>query len=478
MVFSSQIFLFYFLPLALAVYYFAPRRAKNGVLAVLSYLFYGWGTPILIGLILLSTAVDYGCGLAIGSARRDHGRGLAATAASGGRAALVISICTNLGLLAFFKYFTFATDSYDGLMSALGLAHLRLDVWFRVALPLGISFYTFQSMSYTIDVYRGRVQPIRRFVDFAAYVAMFPQLVAGPIVRFREVDRQLLQRHHTPQKIARGLALLALGLAKKVLVANPMGRAADIAFGAASIAAPEAWFGLLAYSFQIYFDFSGYSDMALGLGLMFGFVFPKNFDSPYLARSITDFWGRWHLSLSHWLRDYLYVPLGGNRRGQTRTYFNLGAVMLLGGFWHGASATFLVWGALHGAALILERIRGKRSLYQRLPVWARVTVTFAVVSIGWVFFRAASLPDAFRYIGALFGAPASESAALLAGMLYQPFYLVVMAAAALVVWRMPQSTTFAVRLNWAKVAAIYALFAFAVVALATQTFNPFIYFIF
>ena len=471
MVFSSQIFLFYFLPLTLALYYLAPKRAKNGIITLLSYVFYGWGTPILIVLILFSTAVDYACGLSIGRAR-------AAGARHAARTAVVVSMCTNLGLLAFFKYFIFATDSFDTVVSALGLAEMRIDLWFRVALPLGISFYTFQSMSYTIDVYRGHAEPIRRFVDFAAYVAMFPQLVAGPIVRFHEVDRQLLERDHTPEKIARGLALLALGLAKKVLIANPMGRAADIAFGAASIAAPEAWFGVAAYSFQIYFDFSGYSDMALGLGLLLGFVFPRNFDSPYRSQSITEFWGRWHLSLSHWLRDYLYLPLGGNRRGQGRTYFNLAAVMLLGGFWHGASATFVVWGAFHGAALIVERLLGKRSPYRRLPGWAQVAATSALVAVGWVFFRAASLHEALRYLGAMFGMPAAESAALLPGLLYQPFYLAVMAIAAFVVWAAPQSTSFAVRLNWAKLTAIYVVFALAVVALATQTFNPFIYFIF
>ena len=261
---------------------------------------------------------------------------------------------------------------------------LGLDAALRVTLPLGISFYTFQSMSYAIDVYRGHAKPIRSFIDFACFVSMFPQLVAGPIVRFSEVADQLRSRTHTATKFARGIAFLSLGLAKKVLLANPCGKVADLAFDAGSLGPLEAWYGVVAYAFQIYFDFSGYSDMAVGLGLMFGFVFAKNFDSPYRAQSITEFWHRWHISLSTWLRDYLYLPLGGNRKGTTWTYINLFVVMVLGGVWHGAAWNFVIWGALHGVFLAGERLRGKTALYGVPPPPLRVAMTFTIVLMTWV----------------------------------------------------------------------------------------------
>ena len=228
-----------------------------------------------------------------------------------------------------------------------------------MTLPLGISFYTFESMSYVIDVYRGQARAIRNIVDFAAFVSMFPQLVAGPIIRFSEIADQIRSRTHTITKFSRGVAFLSLGMAKKVLLANPCGKVADLAFESGSLTLLDAWYGVLAYAFQIYFDFSGYSDMAIGLGLMMGFVFAKNFDAPYTSQSITEFWRRWHISLSTCLRDYLYVPLGGNRKGRLRTYVNLMAVMLIGGLWHGTSWTFLVWGGIHGALLAFERMLGK-----------------------------------------------------------------------------------------------------------------------
>lgn len=353
MVFSSHLFLFYFLPLVLLLYYAAPRRGRHLVLTLCSYWFYGWANPLFVFLMLFSTLVDYVCGLFMsGNWDGRHDRLLEEGGArtSTQRVALVVSIVTNLGLLGFFKYFNFGVDSLNGLGRAFGVPGLQLDLAFRITLPLGISFYTFQSMSYTIDVFRGHARPIRNFIDFACYVSMFPQLVAGPIIRFQEVSEQLRQRSHTLEKFARGSAFLAMGLAKKVLLANPCGKVADTVFDAGSAGILESWYGLFAYAFQIYFDFSAYSDMAIGLGLMLGFVFAKNFDSPYCSRSITEFWRRWHISLSSWLRDYLYIPLGGNRRGPVRTYINLALVMLLGGLWHGASWNFVIWGAKIGRA--------------------------------------------------------------------------------------------------------------------------------
>ena len=452
MVFSSQVFLFYFLPATLFFYYVVPHRGKHAVLTLLSYGFYGWANPLFVVLLATSTVIDYFCGLAIAGsgpvwlARVTGRRRLAeswrrpmtevsrAVAPSRRqRVAVIVSICTNLALLGFFKSFNFATDNLNALADLIDAPWLRLDIALRVTLPLGISFYTFQSMSYTIDVYRGRATALRSFVDFACYVSMFPQLVAGPIVRFSEVADQLVQRSHTVTKFARGVAFVSVGLAKKILLANPCGQIADLTFDAASVATLDAWYGVTAYAFQIYFDFSAYSDMAIGLGLMLGFVFPKNFDSPYRAQSITEFWRRWHISLSTWLRDYLYVPLGGNRRGPARTYLNLAVVMLLGGLWHGAAWNFVIWGGLHGALLAAERLRGKRPLHSLVPERGRTAATFVVLLFTWVFFRAADLPSALRYLGCMLElvAPA-DAAQLLSGVLYQPYYLGTFALAGII----------------------------------------------
>ncbi len=484
MVFSSYLFLFYFLPAALLLYYAAPRRAKHLTLTILSYVFYGWANPLFTLLLLASTAVDYAAGLVIaGGGRSGAPAGTPLDPASPRtprqRAALLASIVTNLGLLGFFKYFNFAAANYDALVEALGLSGFKLDVAFRVTLPLGISFYTFQSMSYTFDVYLGRAAAIRNFVDFACYVSMFPQLVAGPIIRFREVADQLRARTHTAAKFARGVAFFSLGLAKKVLLANPCGKVADLAFEAGSIGAWDAWFGVTAYAFQIYFDFSGYSDMAIGLGLMLGFVFPKNFDSPYRSQSITEFWRRWHISLSTWLRDYLYLPLGGNRKGPARTYANLFIVMLLGGLWHGAAWNFVVWGGLHGALLAVERANGKRPVYHRLPEPLRVAFTFVVVLFTWVFFRAPDLPAALRYAGSMLGfGEAQPGAALLPGLFYRPYYLATWVAAAAVTWSAPQTWDWTRTLPAWKAAVVTAVLLLSIVVLTTQAYNPFIYFIF
>jgi alginate O-acetyltransferase complex protein AlgI len=272
--------------------------------------------------------------------------------------------------------------------------------------------------------------------------------------------------------------MFSLGLGKKVLLANPCGKVADTVFDAAGPALVDAWYGLVAYAFQIYFDFSGYSDMAIGLGLMLGFIFAKNFDSPYRSESLTDFWRRWHISLSSWLRDYLYVPLGGNRKGEARTYLNLILVMVLGGLWHGASANFLIWGGIHGGWLALERSMGRRSLYASLPKLLRMVVTFAVVCLAWVFFRASDLPSALRYLGSLFGSGAAENAQLIRGLIGQPYYLLSFAVAAAVVWLMPQSWDLTRRMTWPKVLLVFTVLAGALAMLFAQSYNPFIYFIF
>ena len=469
MVFSSYLFLFYFLPISLALYYASPRRLKHFVLTVLSYIFYGWANPLFVVLLLISTLIDYIGGIQIERAHDLRGK----------RRWLAVSLTSNLSLLGFFKYYNFGVDNLNALARATGLDILGVDSALRVTLPLGISFYTFQSMSYAWDVYRGRTAALYNFTDYACFVSMFPQLVAGPIIRFSEVADQLRTRTHTVTKFARGVAFFSVGLAKKVLLANPCGKIADLAFDAASLHPLDAWYGVTAYAFQIYFDFSGYSDMAIGLGLMFGFVFAKNFDSPYLSQSITEFWRRWHISLSTWLRDYLYVPLGGNRKGPVRTYINLFIVMLLGGLWHGASWNFVVWGGLHGTLLAAERAYGKAAPWWWFPRPARIAATFALVLVTWVFFRAPDLSSAGRYLASMAGAgEAHEGAGLLAGVIYQPYYLLTFVVAAFVTWTCPQTWDWSRTLSAPKAVAAAAAFVLAAVMLTTQAFNPFIYFIF
>src|SRR4051794_715611 len=387
MVFSSQIFLFYFLPLVLAAYYALPFRARTALIAVSSYVFYGWANPIWAVIMFFGSSVDYVCGiLLLRMSRLPDVDGLPpvigpeVVRTRGMKLVLATSIVTNLGLLAVFKYTGFVAENINALAALLGGSKQLVPV-LHVVLPVGISFYTFKAMSYAIDVYRGDARPMRRFTDYMCFEAFFPDLVAGPIIRYASLERQMRVREHTLEKFARGVAFFAFGMAKKILVANPMGHVADTAFAAGPLHAGDAWFGVVGYALQIYFDFSGYSDMAIGLALMMGFVLMQNFDSPYKSESITEFWRRWHISLSTWLRDYLYVPLGGNRRGARRTYANLMVVMLLGGLWHGASWNFVIWGGIHGGVLAAERARGKDSAYRRLPRPVRVAVTFAIVCL-------------------------------------------------------------------------------------------------
>ncbi|HID70142.1 MAG TPA: MBOAT family protein [Desulfobacterales bacterium] len=470
MVFSSHFFLFYFLPLSLGLYYLMPIRGRNLLLTLLSYLFYGWSNPLFTLLMMFSTLVDYICGWVIGGTKP-------AGNLRKRKIALFISIITNLGLLGIFKYSHFALENYNLLLSTAGLDGLGIETGFRFILPLGISFYTFQSMSYSIDVYRGEAGYQRNFIDFACYVSMFPQLVAGPIIRFQEVANQLAVRTHTMEKFSRGVAFFCLGMAKKVLLANGCGKIADVCFSAGSMHWIDAWYGAIAYAFQIYFDFSGYSDMAIGLGLMFGFVFPKNFSSPYKSASITEFWRRWHISLSTWLREYLYIPLGGNRKGRPRTAINLLVVMFLGGLWHGASWNFIIWGLLHGGLLGFERSRERRSIYFKLRRPLRIGMTFVLVVVAWVFFRAETLPHALDYLGSMFGiAEVPQTSQLISGIVYQPYFLLVMLISSIVVWASPQTWDWTRELTVKKSFVIAMLMALSITLLTLQSYNPFIYF--
>lgn len=484
MVFSSHIFLFYFLPVALGLYYVMPRRLRHLALTLVSYVFYGWANPYFVFLMFGSTVFSYCCGMIIAHGFR-HWRTETPPLELGGprssrqRWALGASVACSLFVLGVFKYFNFAIENYNWLLNAAGLGHLQWDNFLRITLPLGISFYTFHCISYVVDVYRGDAKVVSNFIDFTCYISMYPQLVAGPIIRYREIAYQLQGRAYTFEKFSRGVAFLSLGMAKKILLANACGKVADTCFNAGAVAPLDAWYGMFAYTFQIYFDFSGYSDMAIGLGLMLGFVFPKNFDSPYLSQSITEFWRRWHQSLSFFLRDYLYLPLGGNRKGNRRTYVNLAMVMLLGGLWHGAAWNFVVWGGIHGAMLAFERTQGKQSLYQRAPRLLRTALTFLIVCFAWVFFRAPDLPSAVGYLRDLFGlGHGQEGMYLVRGLIYQPYYLLWMTLAALVIWGFPQTWDFTRRLTWPKAAWCLALLLVSILVLTTQSYNPFIYFIF
>jgi alginate O-acetyltransferase complex protein AlgI len=326
-------------------------------------------------------------------------------------------------------------------------------------------------------VYRGDARPLKNPLDFQLFVALFPQLIAGPIIRYQTVAEQIRQREFRWDLFARGVAFFCMGMGKKILLANPMGHIADNIFGAGGVRWYDAWYGVISYAFQIYFDFSAYSDMAVGLGLMLGFKFMKNFDDPYSAESITDFWRRWHISLSTWLRDYLYIPLGGNRKGPGRTYFNLLLVMFLGGLWHGASWNFVIWGLIHGGMLALERLQGKDAFYRRLPALFRVAFTFFVVCLAWVFFKAETLPLAWSYLLSLFGLGAAHpAAAAVAGVVYTPYHLAMFAICAGLVWGVPQTWTFTQKLSAARAVACLAVFLLSLVVMWTQTVNPFLYF--
>lgn len=464
MVFTSHIFLFYFLPIVLLVYYLLPT-GRNFFLLCASYLFYGWWEPWFVLLMLFATAVNFVCGKIIAEP---------GAAESRRKAALTASVVISLSTLGFFKYFVFFQNNLNDLLTLFGAENFSV---LAVTLPIGISFYIFQSLSYSVDVYRRESPPVRNFFDFACYVSLFPQLIAGPIVRYNTIADQLAEREHSVDKFASGTALFILGFAKKVLIANPMGEIADPVFAAQAPMTVDAWFGVTAYAFQIYFDFSGYSDMAIGLGRMFGFEFLRNFNAPYLADSITDFWRRWHISLSTFLRDYLYIPLGGNRRGELRTYVNLALVMLLGGLWHGASWVFVLWGAFHGLLLGFERWRGKESLYQHLPRAFRVAVTFVLVLFSWVLFRSPDLEQAVGYFGAMFGIQSETSGAmLLAAELYTPNRLVLFTLAAVIAFQPLQAFDWAARITWTKVLLLMLVFTASVMSLFVQAFNPFLYF--
>ncbi len=393
MVFSSTIFLFGFLPAVILIYYaqqvLCHKKLRNAVLLICSYIFYLYGAAGFVLILIGATLADYGIGLLI---ERDGRRK---------RLWLVLALLLNIGLLAYFKYSNFFVGELSLIFTQFGLTRIE---WQEVILPIGISFFTFKKLSYVMDVYQGKVRAQKNIIDFALYVAIFPQLIAGPIMRYHAVRSQLQQRRESWQRFYDGVIRFCWGLAKKVMIADACGRIADYAFtlDPTLLDTKTAWLGAVAYTLQIYFDFSAYSDMAIGLGMLFGFEFPENFKRPYSAVSVTDFWRRWHITLGRWFRDYLYIPLGGNQKGTGRTSLNLGLVFILCGLWHGANWTFVVWGIYHGAILIIERISGIRKLPAAKFQALRRAVTLLLVILGWVVFRSADIFQAIDYLSRMF----------------------------------------------------------------------------
>src|ERR1700760_1171533 len=389
MVFSSITFLFYFLPIFLAAYFLTPTiQGKNVITLLFSLVFYAWGEPRFVIVLLISIAFNFCAGLLIDS-REGPTR----------RLALAVAVAGNLLLLGVFKYANFITANLTSVLHPLGARSFATDI----ALPLGISFFTFHCLSYIIDVYRRRFRANRNPIDIALYISLFPQLVAGPIVRYKTVACQLDARRFTLGRASVGARIFIIGLAQKVLVADVVAPLVQVAFDQVhGRSLVEAWIGLIAYTVQIYFDFAGYSNMAIGLGIVLGFTFPRNFRMPYTSLSITEFWRRWHMSLSSWLRDYLYIPLGGNRGSNAQTYRNLVMVFLLCGLWHGANWTFVLWGAWHGAFLVIERL-GLKSVLARLSAPAAWAYALLAVMGGWVLFRSANLTEAISYYASLVG---------------------------------------------------------------------------
>lgn len=411
MVFSQLTFLYYFLPIVMIVYFFSSDKIRNVLIFITGLFFYAWGEPFYVCLMLLSTAIDYTAGRLMAKYDDDNKKR---------KICLIVSVCMNVGLLAIFKYSDFLIDSFNGVFGTsvtnpVVLVNKALNSLYpfglnekRVELPIGISFYTFQSMSYTIDLYLRNIKVQKSFLNFASYVSLFPQIVAGPIVRYEDVANELESRTVNIAKISAGIGLFVKGLAKKVLLANNIGmvwtqvKAMDYS----TISVATAWLGIIAFAFQIYFDFSGYSDMATGLGKMLGFEFPKNFDHPYISKSISEFWRRWHITLGSWFRSYVYIPLGGNRNGNFKTYRNLFITWALTGLWHGASWNFILWGLFFGVLIIIERL-GFGKILEKLPSAVSMLYTFVMVLFGWVLFDTDTLSDAGRYYAAMFGAGGS-----------------------------------------------------------------------
>jgi len=481
MVFSSILFLFLYLPFTLTLYFLTGKRYKNLLLLIASLIFYAWGEGLYLFIMLISILINYSCGLLI-----DNHRG-----SNRSRVYLSVAIILNLGILAFFKYANFAVSNLNSFFSVFGIGPLFLP---PVHLPIGISFFTFQAISYVIDVYKQKAPVQRNIINLGVYIALFPQLIAGPIVRFSHIAKEIVVRAASRQDFAEGVRRFLFGLAKKMLIANSMALVADkiFSFPTSELTTSLAWFGAVCYTLQIYFDFSGYSDMAIGLGRMFGFHFLENFNYPYISCSIQDFWRRWHISLSTWFRDYLYIPLGGNRLGPGRTYLNLVIVFFLCGLWHGASWNFVIWGLFHGLFLVAERsVLGH--VLKVLPSLFGHLYTLLVVIIAWVIFRSESISSAGGYIAAMFGFASGSGVKYNLAMfltskltleiclgiiLSIPVYPLIkrMEVSVLEICSAKLSTTLHAAFNLVGLVLLIVFTYASIITLAASVYNPFIYF--
>ncbi len=471
MVFSSTFFLLYFLPVFLLIYHLAGRTWKNWVVLAASIFFYSWGAPKFIFVIIASTIIDFFIVRRMHQSSDDKRR----------RQLLALSLILNLGLLLYFKYANFFVENVNTVLSTFGVSRIR---WLEVALPIGISFYTFQTLTYAIDVYRKTHKPLKKVSDYLLYIMSFPQMIAGPIVRFSSVADEIERRTERAEDKLIGAYRFAVGLAKKVIIANAMGEQADYIFSSdlTEINAGIAWIGMIAYTFQIYFDFSGYSDMAIGLGRIMGFHFPENFNSPYISRSITEFWRRWHITLGSFMRDYLYIPLGGNKVStKGKLYRNLLIVFLLSGLWHGASWNFILWGAYHGTFLILDRLFLAKLLER---IWRPISIvlTFVIVMFGWVIFRLESMQEIGQYFSQLFDfgsgwycRPTVDFEFVLYFAVFFSFIGALRMGASLTAWFF-EAKQHRFSSHVMLTAMSICLFVVSVAIVTASDFNPFIYF--
>ena len=464
MIFSSILFLFRFLPVVLILYFISPKNGRNLVLFIVSLIFYGWDKPAYILLMLFSTVLDYSVGRLIEYSRK-KGSDI------GAKLSLLCSVVVNLGLLGFFKYSDFCIDTVNSIFGT-SISNLELT------LPIGISFYTFQTLSYSIDVYRGRVDAQHNIITFGAYISMFPQLIAGPIVQYKTVARELNSRTITTDDFAYGIKRFMLGLSKKVLIANTVGEMfSDIAQTTTGLTTATAWLGVIAFTLQIYFDFSGYSDMAIGLGRMFGFKFNENFIYPYESKSITEFWRRWHISLGAFFREYLYIPLGGNRKGAARQILNLFIVWALTGLWHGASWNFVIWGLYYFVLLVIEKFFLKKYL-DKAPAFVGHFYTMAFVIIGWAIFAYPDMADGGYFVSVLLGRASFADGNTL---YYLANYAAVIALGVIFSTQLPKKLyNKIITTDRAKTATqivfTVAAFAVCVAFLVSDSYNPFLYF--
>ena len=469
MVFSSNIFLFFFLPIFLIAYFATPQKFRNYTLLLFSLIFYAYGAPDFVFLLVGECVINYFLV-----------RGMAKTQKTGTKRWLcALSVLMALGLLLYFKYANFFMENLNAI---LGWMHREPIGWMKVALPIGISFFTFQSITYTLDVYRGITPPSKKLTDYVLYIMMFPQLIAGPIVNYNSVAAQLVERTSTMEDRVVGFYRFIIGLGKKVLIANTLAAYADQVFGMnyGDLATGTAWIGILAYTFQIYFDFSGYSDMAIGLGKMMGFRFPENFNDPYTSRSVTEFWKRWHMTLGNFIMNYLYIPLGGNRKGKGRMYFNLWLCFLLSGLWHGASWNFVLWGAFHGFFICADKLFLK-DLLKKMGKWPAVILTFFVVNMGWVLFRVDTAADAGSFYQALFAFRGGEIVP--SDALFWFTFVLAIVFSFLTLFKRGQGLQdkifadhYSKPLSWTMFAICLVLLVLSAGSLCVSDFNPFIYF--